>query len=113
MIRSHCKDLLGTEDYWRYRELFNKDVFDKDGDKNHLTEWEDLLEKFYPDEEFQSSDYEGQANLRDDFESNSKVMRERVIAFHQLKAFSLHLEDKPELSAAYRKFLVSLFSFFA
>ena len=37
-------------------------------------------------------------------------MRERVIAYHQLKAFSLYLEDKPAESAAYRKFLVSIFS---
>ena len=109
-IRSQCKDLLGTDDYWGYQELFNKDVFDKDGDENRLTEWEDLLEKFYPDEEFQSSDYEGQANLRDDFESKSKVMRERLIAYHQLKAFSLYLEDKLTELAAYRRFLVGIFS---
>ena len=113
MIRSHCKDLLGTEDYWRYRELFNKDVFDRDGDENRLTEWEAVLKKFDPDDEdIGSSDYEGQANLRDDFENNLKVMRQRVIVFHQLKAFSLHLEDKPELTAAYHRFLVSIFSLF-
>ena len=38
-------------------------------------------------------------------------MRERVIAYDQLKAFSLYLEDKADLSAAYHKFLVSIYSF--
>ncbi len=111
-IRSQCKDLLGTEDYWRYRELNNKDVFDRDGDENRLTEWEDFLEKMYPnDEDIGSSDHEGQMNLRDDFENNLKVARERLIAYHQLKAFSLYLEDKPTEFAAYREFLVSKFYF--
>jgi len=74
-IRSHCKDLLGTEDYWRYRELFDKDVFDKDGDEHCLIKWEAILKKFDPDDkDVGSSDYEGQANLRDDFENNLKVM---------------------------------------
>jgi hypothetical protein len=59
------------------------------------------------DEDIGSSDNEGQANLRDDIEIDSKVMKERIIAYHQLKAFSLYLEDKPNLTAAYRKFLVS------
>ena len=65
----------------------------------------------YPnDEDIGSSDHEGQMNLRDDFESKSKVMRERLIAYHQLKAFSLYLEDKPTELAAYRRFLVGIFS---
>ena len=112
-IRSHCKDLLGTEDYWRYRELFDKDLFDKDGDENRLIEWEAILKKFDPnDKDVGSSNYEGQANLRDDFENNSKVMRQRVIAYHQLKAFSLYLKDKADLSVAYHKFLVSIYILF-
>ena len=38
-------------------------------------------------------------------------MRERVIAYHQLKAFTLFLKDKADLSAAYHEYLVSIFSF--
>jgi hypothetical protein len=38
-------------------------------------------------------------------------MREKVIAYDQLKAFSLYLEDKYDLLAAYRKFLVSVYCF--
>jgi len=59
------------------------------------------------DEGVGSSDNEGQANLRDDIEIESKPIREKTIAYHQLKAFSLYLDDKPNLTAAYRKFLVS------
>jgi hypothetical protein len=105
-------DLLGAKDFGRYQELCNKYAFDYDCEENRLTDWKNLLNKFDPDDEdIGSSDYEGQSDLRDDIKSNSKVMRERVIAYDQLKAFSLYLEDKPELSAAYRKFLVSMFSF--
>jgi hypothetical protein len=38
-------------------------------------------------------------------------MHDKVIAYDQLKAFSLYLEDKPAELAAYHKFLVSIFSF--
>ena len=38
-------------------------------------------------------------------------MRERVIAYDQLKAFSSYLKDRPDLSAAYREYLVSIYSF--
>jgi len=41
-------------------------------------------------------------------ENEAKVMRERVIVHDQLKAFTLHLEGKPDLSAAYHEFLVSI-----
>ena len=37
-------------------------------------------------------------------------MHERLIAYHQLKAFSPYLEDKPTELVAYRRFLVSIFS---
>ena len=78
---------------------------------NRQTEWVELLKKFDPnDEDVESSDFEGQANLRGDFENNLKVMSERVIAYHQLKAYSLYLEDKPVELAAYCEFLVSVFS---
>jgi Tfp pilus assembly protein PilZ len=35
------------------------------------------------------------------------LTRKRLIAHHQLKAFSLYIKDKPALSAAYYDFLVS------
>ena len=112
-IRGHCKGLLGEADYFRYHELCDKDVFNYNVEENHLIEWKDILVKFDPDDEdVRSSDYEGQAYLRDDIENKSKVMRERVIAYDQLKAFSLYLEDKPAQSAANHEFLVSIYSFF-
>ena len=111
-IRGHCKSLLGEADYFRYHELCDKDVFNYNVEENHLIEWKDILVKFDPDDEdVRSSDYEGQAYLRDDIENESKVMRERVIAYDQLKAFSLYLEDKPAQSAANHEFLVSIYSF--
>jgi len=111
-IRSHCEDLLGTEDFWRYQDLCDKLVFDEDGDDNRQSKWADLLKRFDPDnEDIGSSDYEGQAYIRDNIENKSKDMHDKVIAYDQLKAFSLYLEDKPAELAAYRKFLVSIFSF--
>ena len=111
-IRGHCEGLLGAEDYWRYHELCDKDVFDYDVEENPLTNWKNLLDKFDPDDEdVGSSDYEGQAYLCDGIKKESKVMRERVLVYDQLNAFSLYLEDKADLSAAYHKFLVSIYSF--
>jgi len=104
-IRSHCQVLLSAEDFWRYQELIDKEYFEYDCEENRLDEWRDLCAKFDPDDEdIGSSDHEGQMNLRDDFENN-------LIAYHQLKAFSLYLEDKPTEFAAYREFLVSIFYF--
>ncbi len=106
MVRDHCKDLLCAEDLSWYQELCDK----HNDDENRQTDWSDLLEKFYPeDEDIGSSDYEGQANLCDDFENKLKDMHEKVIAYDQLKAFSLYLEEKPAELAAYRKFLVSIY----
>jgi len=103
VVRNWCKDLLVPEELGRYQELYEGNE-----DENLQSEWERLLGMFDPsDEGVGSSDNEGQANLRDDFEIYSKTMREKTIAYHQLKAFSLYLEDKPDLTAAYRKFLVS------
>ena len=108
-IRSRCKGLLGTEDYCRYYELSERDVFDHDVEDNRLTEWKKFLDKCDPNgKDVGSSDYEGQADLRDNIENEAKVMRERVIAYDQLKAFSSYLEDKPAQSAAYHEFLVSI-----
>jgi len=91
-IRSHCEGLLGAEDYWRYHELCDKDVFDYDAEENRLTDWKNLLDKFdLDDENVGSSDYKGQAYLCDDIKKESKVMRERMIVYDQLKAFSLYL----------------------
>jgi hypothetical protein len=110
-IRSLCEDLLGAEDFWRYQELCDKDAFDYDCKENRLTDWKNLLDKFDPDDkDIGSSDYEGQSDLCDDIENKSKDMREKVIAYDQLKAFSLYLKDKANLSAAYHKFLVNIYS---
>ena len=59
-------------------------------EENCLTEWKDFLDKFDPnDEDVGSSDYEGQAYLRDDIKNKLKDMHDKVIAYDQLKAFSL------------------------
>ena len=100
LVRSRCRDLLDPEELERYQELYNRN--------DDESRRESLLGMFDPnDEDIGSSDNEGQANLRDDLEIDSKTMREKTIAYHQLKAFSLYLEDKPNLTAAYCKFLVS------
>ena len=111
-IRSHCEDLLCTEDFWRYQELCDKAVFDEAGDENCQAKWENLPKRIDPDnEDIGSSDYKGQAYLRDNIEDKLKDMRETVIAYDQLKAFSLYLKDKPAELAAYHKFLVSIYHF--
>jgi len=107
-VRNHCKYLLGADDLIWYRELF-----DKDGDKNRHSEWVVLLEKCYLDnEDIRSSDYKGQANLRNDIENISKDMWERVLAYHQLKAFSVYFKDKPAESETCHRFLVSNIFFY-
>ena len=104
-IRNTCECLLTAEDFYRYQDLHNGR-----NDESRQSEWVSLLGMFDPDDEdIGSSDNEGQSNLRDEIETNSKVMRERVIAYHQLKAFSLFLEDRPALTAGYLEFLVSIF----
>ena len=103
LVRSCCRDLLDPEELERYQELYNRD-----DDESRQSEWESLIGMFdLDDEDIGSSDNEGQANLRDDLKIDLKTMREKTIAYHQLNAFSLYLEDKPNLTAAYRKFLVS------
>ena len=79
-------------------------------DENRQTEWADLLEKFDPDDKYISV-YEGRYDYDDDSEKKTELMCKRLIAYHQLEAYSLYLEDKPAELAAYRKFLVSIFSF--
>ena len=109
-IRDHCRGLLGDDDYGRYHELCDRDFdcFKYDDKENHLREWEEFLDKCDPHgEDIGSSDYEGQADLHKGIKKEAKIMHERVIAHDQIKAFTLFLEDKPYLTAAYHKFLVS------
>ena len=103
LVRTDCRDLLGLDELERYRELYDK----YNDDENRQSEWEDLLKKFDPDDEFVDA---GRNDFADDFEEKAELTRERLIAYHQLKAFSLYLEDKPTELAAYRRFLVSIFS---
>ena len=108
-IRDHCEVLLCTDDLSRYQELCYMDVFDKDGDDDRRTEWENLVKKCNSDDEdVDVNDYERQFSLRDEFEAKSKDMRDKILAYDQLKAYSLYVEHKPAELAAYRKFLVSI-----
>ena len=102
LVRTYCRGLLGSDELERYRELC-----EKSDDENRQSEWEELLEKFDPDDKFIDA---GRYDFVDDFEENAELTRKRLIAYHQLKAYSLYLEDKPTKLAAYRKFLVSTFS---
>ena len=47
LVRTYCRGLLGPDELERYRELC-----DKNEDENCQSEWEDLLKKFDPDDEF-------------------------------------------------------------
>ena len=105
LVRTYCQDLLGSEELKRYRELYDE----SNDSKNHQSDWGDLLERFYPDDEFVST-YEGQYDINDDSKKKAELMCKRLIAYHQLEAFSLYLKDKPAQSAAYREILVSIFS---
>ena len=105
LVRTEYQDLLSPDEFERYKEL-NGEYND---DENRQSEWEDLLEKFYPDDKFvDAGRYD---HLEDDYEEKEKVTRERAIAYHQLKAYSQYLEDRPAEFAAYREFLVSVFYF--
>ena len=110
-IRDHCMGLLGDDDYGRYHELCDRDFdcFNYDDEENRLREWKNFLDKCDPySEDIGSSNYDGRVNLCDDIKNKAEVMRKRVIAYDQLKAFTLFLEDKPAQTAAYREFLVSV-----
>jgi len=108
-IRDHCKGLLSDDDYGRYHELCDRGIFNHDDEEDRLREWKDFLDKCDPyGEDIGSSNCDGQVNLRDDIKNEAKVMCERVIAHDQIKAFTLFLEDKADLSAAYHEFLVSI-----
>ena len=113
MVWDHCKDLLGTEAFERYQSLSQTPGFDYVVEENRLYDWGNILKRFYPDdEEVWSSDNEGVIERLDDAENDSKVMKERVIAHHQLKAFSSYIRGQPaQVVEAYHQFLVSIFSF--
>jgi hypothetical protein len=102
LVRIHCRDLLGAEDFDRYQELYETTY-----DENLQSKWGDLLEKFYPEDEFIDAD---RYDVDDDSEEQAELTRKRLIALHQLKAFSVYIKDKPALSAAYHEFLVSKFA---
>ena len=98
--------MIGSEELEeRYRELYEE----HNDDENRQYEWADLLEKFDPDDEYVSV-YEGRHDINDDSEEKAELTRKRLIAYHQLEAYSLYLEDKPAELAAYCEFLVSVFS---
>ena len=105
LVRGYCKDLLGAEELKRYWQLYDE----SNNDENRQFEWADLLKKFDPDDEYVSV-YEGRYDIDDDSEEKAELTRKRLIAYHQLEAYSLYLEDKPAELAAYREFLVSVFS---
>ena len=108
-IRNCCGDLLCTADLTRYQELCDGGVFDKTGDDDRRTEWEDLVKKCNSDDEdIDSSNFEHQFSHRNEFEVKLKDMRDKLIAYDQIRVWSLYVEHKPAELAAYCKFLVSI-----
>jgi hypothetical protein len=104
LVRTYCRGLLGSEELERYRELY-----ENNNDENRQTKWADLLEKFYPDDEYIDA-YEGRYDFDDNSKEKAELTHKSLIAYHQLEAYSLHLEDKPSELAAYCEFLVSVLS---
>jgi len=108
LVRTYCRGLLGSEELERYQD---QELYENNDDENCQSEWADLLEKLDPDDEYiGSSVYEGRYIFDDDSKENAELTRKRLIAYHQLEACSLYLEDKPAELAAYCKLLVSIFS---
>ncbi len=110
-IRNNCKGLLSADALARYQEqeLCELEVFNRDGDDNRRVDWEDLINKCNSDnEEINIDDYERQITLRNNFEDRSNDVRDKLIAYDQLRAWALYVEHKPVKMAAYRKFLVSI-----
>jgi hypothetical protein len=102
-IREICMDLLSANAFDNFQEFCNLYVFDTNGDENCRIEWEELIR--------QCDDYKRQIGIQNNFEERSIDERARCIAFDQLKAWSLYVEDKPVEKAAYRNFLVRIFFF--
>ncbi len=108
-IRNSCEGLLCAEALTRYQELCELEVFNRDGDDNRRIDWENLIDRCNSDdEEIDIDNYERQITLRNDFEDNSYDVRDKLIAYDQLRAWVLYVEHKPVEMAAYRKFLVSI-----
>ncbi len=108
-IREVCVGLLSADAFERYQELCELGVFNKHGDENRRSDWETLIAKCNSDdEEIDIDDYECQIALRNDFEDRSDDVRNKFIAYDQLRAWSLYVEHKPVKMAAYCKFLVSI-----
>ena len=109
-IREVCAELISTDAFGKFRELCDWGVFNTIGDEHCRSEWGDFVQSCNPeDEEIPLDDYERQIGIQNDFEQKSIDERARCIAFDQLKAWSVYVEDKPIAKAAYRDFLVSIF----
>jgi hypothetical protein len=107
-------DLLSADAFGKFQELCDLYVFDTEGDENCREDWESLIDKCdSEDEEIDVNDYERQIGDQNDFEERSIDERARRIAFDQLKAWSIYVEDKPLAKAAYHNFLVSIVLLFA
>ena len=108
-IREVCEDLLSTDSFGKFQELCDLYVFDTKGDENLREDWGSFITDCNSeDEEMDASDYEREIDNRNDFYESSIDERARRIAFEQLKAWSMYVEDKPLPKAAYRDFLVSI-----
>ncbi len=102
--------LLSADTFERYQELCELNVFNKHGDENRRSDWETLIAKCNSDdEEIDIDNYERQIALRNKFEERSDDVCDNLIAYDQLRAWSLYVEYKPLEMAAYRKFLVSIY----
>ena len=113
-VRKVCMDLLSTDAFGKFQELCDLYVFDTEGDENFREDWGSFINECDPeDEEMDASDYERQIEDRNDFYESSIDERARRIAFDQLKAWSMYVEDKPLAKAAYHDFLVSVVLLFA
>jgi len=105
LVRTYCRGLFGSEELKRYWELYEE----YNDDENRQTKWADLLKKFDPGNQYISV-YEGRHDFDDDSKEKAELTCKRLIAYHQLEAYSVNLEDKPSELAACCKYLVSVFS---
>ncbi len=105
-MRSYCQGLLGSEELYRYQELYDE----RNADENRQSDWANLLKEFDPEDKFVSV-YESRYDIDDDYEEKEKLTHGRLIAYDQLKGSSLFIKDTPDLLAAYHDYLVSIFFF--
>jgi hypothetical protein len=88
-VMETCKVLLNEHEYERYGEVHHKD-----GDNDRHNAWACLLKKFNPqDEDIDSSNHEGQYELCTEAEERAADAREKLIAVHQLRAYSRYLKE--------------------